>query len=89
MEKASLQKHEYLTEELGMSQLFKEKRKKRSKTKNSGSVWNGNKISPFLISFDYGYSAPTVLGTIQLDVKPFWNEGPLEKAGCQVVCLIL
>lgn len=43
MEKVSLQTHEYLTEELGLSKWFKEERKKRRKTKNEGGVWNGKK----------------------------------------------
>lgn len=60
MEKVSLQTQEYLTEELGLSQWFKEERKKRRKTKNEGGVWNGKKISSFLVSHDYGRSgAPT------------------------------
>jgi len=69
-EEVSLQRQEYLSEELGTSQVFKEKRKKRRETENEGGVWKGNKNWPFLVSFNHGHSAAAAAGSWPL---PSWR----------------
>lgn len=56
MGKVSLQERE----DLGSSRLFEEKRRE---PENEGGVWKENKMSPFLISFDYGRSAAAPAGS--------------------------